>query len=321
MDRPKIAIALGGGGARGFAHIGVLQILQEQGYLPDRIAGTSMGAVVGAMFSETLDAHEVEHRFARFMESDTYRKTGIPRIIRPSQHEANFWDQIVSGIRGRLVVNIAESRKAIVKRERLRNALSALFSIRDFNQCRIPLTVLATDLLSGQNVPLKRGDLLTAVEASASIPGFLPPVDFQGYLLGDGGIGCPIPVDYVQQSGEAVLIAIGVPPPLHDGKRLTNAVDILNRSEQITSHYYSMEQIASAEVQVLPDVSDVKWNEFDRMEEMIAAGRKSGEEMLPVLEEAIFNRYPLWRRLLISLGILSPDFSRNVSNKTAPDHI
>jgi len=308
MKSPELSLALGGGGARGFAHIGVLQVLQEAGYTPARITGTSMGAIIGAMFAETLNAQEVEHRFHRFMETDTYWQTGIPRIVGRKNQEASFWNQMVSQIRGRLAINIAESRQSIIKRERLRDALGALLSARDFSDCRIPFTAMATDLHTGRNFPLRSGDLLTAVEASAAVPGFLPPVEYQGALLSDGGIGCPIPVDYLDNPEDSIVIAVGVPPGIHNKTPMDNAIDIINRAEQITTHYYSMTQARRADITILPSTEHIAWNEFHRIDEVLNAGRDAGSQMLKELEHHRFLRQPWWRKILITLGLADLEY-------------
>jgi len=298
MDRPRIGLALGGGGARGFAHIGVLQILQDAGIPIDYIAGTSMGAVIGAMYAETLDAYEVENRWVAFLESDSYRGTGIPRIVRRNDKETSFWDQISSEIKGRIAINIARSRKALIKTERLTKGLGVLVTIRDFSECKIPLTVVATDMLNGTDVPMRTGELLPALQGSSAVPGFLEPVQSAGHLLSDGGVSCPVPVSYARGDGEnTVVIGVGVAASIHEPAQLDNAIDIMNRAEQITSYYYSNTQMKLADVPLYPDVYNIKWNEFERLPEMVQSGRKSAESMLSVIQEVVYRHKPWWQRI------------------------
>ena len=103
----KLGIALGGGGARGFAHIGVLQVLQENKIQVDFVSGTSMGSIIGAMYCETGDAFEVERRIRQFIDSEEFKKTGIPQARDKVERKENFWDNLSSEIRGRIAVNIA----------------------------------------------------------------------------------------------------------------------------------------------------------------------------------------------------------------------
>jgi len=298
MEHPKIGIALGGGGARGYAHIGVLQVLHEAGFSMDYVAGTSMGAVVGAIYAETLDPSEVQHRFVEFLQSETFEKTGIPRLHGSANHESGFWNQVTSEIRGRLAINLARSRKSLIKSERLINAIRAVLTIRDFEETKIPLTVVATDIANGHDVPFTSGDLIFAVEASSSVPGFLAPIRHNGQLLSDGGISCPVPVSYIRENPDFISIGVAVPPPIHYQVPLDNAIQILTRAEQITSYYYSNMQMTQADVQIYPKTESIQWNDFDRLPEMIEAGRSAAEAALPVLREVIRQRKPWWRRFI-----------------------
>jgi len=302
MKRPRIGLALGGGGARGFAHIGVLQVFQQAGIAVDCIAGTSMGAVVGAIYAETLDAREVEQRFADFLNSKDYQQVGIPRLITQEEKEAGFWDQFTSNIRERMAVNMARNRKSIIKSKRLQKAVKHLISIESFDECRIPLTVLATDLLNGGDVPLTSGDLYKAVTASASIPGFLPPVPLNGRLLSDGGTSCPVPVRYARGVEPTVVVGVGVPPPISRPADLENALEIINRAEQITSLHYSRMQMQEAEFQIYPEMNNVHWYEFERMPEIIEAGKITAETLLPQLEKLLADQVSWWQRVQMSFN-------------------
>ncbi len=302
MKRTKIGVALGGGGARGFAHIGVLQVFQEAGLPVHYVAGTSMGAVVGAMYAETLDAFQVERRFAEFVNSEEYQQVGIPRLITQEEKETGFWDQFTSNIRERLAVNMARTRKSIIKSERLQNAVKRLILIENFDGCQIPLTVLATDLRDGQDVPLSSGNLHEAVTASASIPGFLPPVRLNGRFLSDGGISCPVPVRYARGSEPTVVFGVGVPPPANYPADLENALEIINRAEQITSLHYSRMQMHEADMQIYPELENVHWYEFGRMQEIIEAGRNIAERLLPEIKNLLSRRLRWWQRIRVSVS-------------------
>lgn len=301
MAQPKIGLALGGGGARGFAHIGVLQVLQEAGIRVDSVAGTSMGAVVGAMYTETLDAFQVEERWKEFIESETYQSMGIPRLVTQEDKETGFWDQVASGLKERYAMNLARNRVALIKSERLRRAIEQLISIADFSQCRIPLTVVATDLINGDDVPISTGDLHMAVTASSSIPGFLPPLAYDGRLLSDGGVSCPIPIRYARRSEDTVVIGVGVPPPESFPSPPENALEIFNRAEQITSRRYSRMQMQEADVAIFPELENVHWYEFERMQEIMKAGRHSAEVILPALNRKLLGRLPVWQKIWIAL--------------------
>lgn len=293
----KLGIALGGGGARGFAHIGVLQILQEHEIKVDFVSGTSMGSIVGAMYCETGDAFEVERRIRQFIDSEEFKKTGIPQARDKVERKENFWDNLSSEIRGRIAVNIARKRTSLMKEERLQSAVGYLIGIEEFSQCKIPLTVLATDILNGQDVAFSTGDIKLAVEASSSVPGFLPPVEYNGYLLSDGGISCPVPVQYARQTRNTAVVAVAVPPPIKASASLENAIQIMTRAEQITSSFYTNTQVERAEVSIFPESEDIQWNEFERMDDMIEYGRAAARAKIADIRRQKGWIGSLWRKL------------------------
>lgn len=298
MDQPTIGLALGGGGARGFAHIGALQVLHEENIPISFVAGTSMGAIVGAMYAESLDPFTVERKFREFVQTDTYREMNLEQVISKIDKDANFWDYITSEIRGHLVLQMARNRISLLKSDPLVHLLEALLTIETFEQCKIPFVAVATDLITGQDVVLRSGKLLLAVQASASIPGYLPPITIDEQMLCDGGITCPVPVKYAKESSVDLVIGIAVPPQIDAPRPLGHAVDLLSRAEQITSYYYSNTLMAEADIEIFPKTGAVQWNEFNQMTEMIQAGREATKSVIPAIREIIRQQIPWWQLLL-----------------------
>lgn len=295
MEQPTIGIALGGGGARGFAHVGVLQVLHEEEIPIHVVAGTSMGSMVGAMYAETKNPFIVEERFNEFIRTEAYAQIGLDQVASKIDQDASFWDQLTSEIRGRWALQMARSRLSLVKPDQLIEALKFLIKADTFEQCKIPLSVVATDILTGQDVVFNTGDLRLAVRASSSVPGYLPPVQHEDHLLSDGGITCPIPVKYVRQSGIDIVIGVAVPPPIGISEPVENAIDLLTRAEQITSHYYSTTLMNEADIEILPEIENVQWNDFHRMTDMIQAGRDAAIQVVPVIKELMRQRIPWWQ--------------------------
>lgn len=297
MPTPKISLALSYGGAKGLAHVGVLQVLQEQGYEIGRIAGTSAGAIVGAMFTETLDASVLEHRFRELIASDTFQGAAISRFMNQRGRGSSFWDQISCRIRDTMALYLAQSRMSLLSGQRFIECLEMLIHIRDFQECRLPLVTVATDISTGQDLPLCAGSLIQAVLASSSIPGFLPPVDIDGSMVCDGAICCPVPVKYAHDLDENVLVAVTVPPKINPQEPIQNALDIMIRAEEINLTNLCRSQAANADVVIEPDTKDVGWNEMHRLDEMLESGRQAALKALPRIEEAVETRHPWWRRL------------------------
>ena len=288
--KPQLGIALGEGGARGLAHIGVLQVLEEQGYRPQHVAGTSIGAVIGAMYAETLDPFLIQERFQALVEGEEYQKTGLSRLYTFERQETTFWDQISSKIKGTLALNLAQTRKGLLNTSRLEAILEQLIRIRDFGQCRIPFIAVATDLYWGREIPMCTGNLLRAVTASSCIPGFFPPMSHNGLYLSDGAICCPVPVRYALYQEDAITAAVAVPTRMERGRDPGNALDVMIRAEEVNMHYFTNSLMQFADVAMFPETGDVAWHEIHRVKDMVQAGRQAAEEAMPRLERIYRDR-------------------------------
>ncbi|MCF8039136.1 MAG: patatin-like phospholipase family protein [Desulfohalobiaceae bacterium] len=290
QPQSAVCLALGYGGARSLAHIGVMQVLQEEGIRISRIAGTSGGAIVGSMFALTLDAFTIEEKFQELIESEPYEQMGLSRLSRSRDLETNFWDQISTRIKGTVAMHIAQSRMSILKGDLYVQCLEILIQTRNFSRCRIPFHALATDLTRGLEVPLSSGDLIEAVRASSAIPGFLPPVLWEEHFLADGAICCPVPVCYAGDAEKDVIVAVEVSPPLNRHREHHNALEVMVRAEEINLHHLSRMQTRQANVQIRPDTGDITWNEVHRIEEAVAAGRAAAKKVLPEIHQVLRNK-------------------------------
>jgi len=298
MDKVSIGLALGEGGARGLAHIGVLRALDEAGVRIDHLAGTSIGAVIGAMYAETLDTELMVSRFREFIASEVFQSTGFSHLHRQANRQANFWDQITSRIKGTVAINLAQSKTGLLSSERFTRGLEILIRIEDFSKCRIPLIAVATDLISGQEIPICSGDLIQAVASSACIPGFFPPVRCYGLLLSDGAICCPVPVKYAACDESSLAIGVAVPSQLNRPRPVDNALDIMIRAEEINLHSLSVSQMRQADVAIYPEIGDTPWNDFTKIDDLVAAGYQAGQKAVPEIEEALHRKSSRWKKLL-----------------------
>ncbi len=287
MEQKEICIALGQGGARSLAHIGVLQILQEKGITIKQIAGTSAGAIVGAVFAETADAFEVQKRFTALLKSEPYEKSGLGTFKDHTMHEVNFWEQISLRIKSMIALNLAQSKMGILGDKHLKECLEILIHTNDFSQLQIPFSAMATDLISGCGVEITSGDVITAVNASSAIPGFFQPVKLGQHLLVDGGVCCPVPVEHCGNKKNNVIVSVHVPSILNLDYKPENALDIMVRAEEINMRVLDQVKTARADIQIFPETKDVKWNEIHRLEEMVKAGRKAAITMLPQILKSI----------------------------------
>lgn len=295
MNKLKIGLALGGGGARGAAHIGVLKVLQENKIKPDIIGGTSAGAIIGAMYAATQDPDWIDQRFREFLDSDEYKSMGIERL--ESNQPESVIGQITKFVQDRVVIAMALTRASIIKKERLTNALKFLLPVDNFSELKIPLMVFATDLQSGSTICYESGDLIDAVVQSGSIPGFVEPTPDEEKLIVDAGVSAPLPIKQVKEKSDFAIgvdISRGAPK---DPMRKINIIEIITRAERITSQYYTDMLAESADFLFRPDVLGLNWSAFDRYDELLQNGIEEAEQKINELKKKLKYRKSLRYRL------------------------
>ena len=193
MSIPYLGLALGGGGARGAAHIGAIQTLHRAGVRPDIIAGTSAGSTVGAMYAATLDPTWIEKRFREFIEDESFKTFNSGELL-DGRNQETLLNKVTSKVKQYYKVILGLNRSYIVNREILEKAVDYLLPAVTFEELKIPLKILVTDIQSGEDFIHDSGDLKEAIVQSSSIPGFFEPTYNDGRLLVDGGVTAPIPI-------------------------------------------------------------------------------------------------------------------------------
>ena len=292
----KIGLALGGGGARGFAHIGVLKILERERIPVHLITGASAGALVGAMYAQNPDIKSVETKVRNFLSSPEFTKMRIDRAVKQKEAE-NFFSQIVTYLKERLVINLAHSRIALIKNHRLKNSLRILLNNHKIEDARIPLGIIAADLISGGDVLFEFGSIIDAVAASVSLPGFLPPVSISDYLLIDGCITQTVPIQAAYKMGADVVIAADVSHKLEPQSEFKNIIEIMTRTNQMTSHSLNLMQLEKADLVIKPKVGQFHWSEFDHFDYIVKQGEETTEQMLPEIKKRISRKYLFMKKI------------------------
>ena len=286
--KTAIGLALSGGGARGVAHIGVLEALEELPVKIGAIAGTSAGAIVGAMYAATQDTEWMDRRFHEFLDTESYRRLGMDRLA-GSRASDPPWLGLAQRIRNHIVLNVSLVKAFAIKKSRLVDALRFLVPVTQFEELKIPLTVVASDLVSGQDASYRSGDLIEALARSASIPGFLEPTRDGDALLVDGGVTNPMPVNFLRPQYEYVVgVDIGRPPG--ECKEALNMYELMMRAEAMKHQRLHRHLVDSADFVVRPQVGDVHWSRFDRIDVLIDAGRRAGADMRRALAQEMADR-------------------------------
>jgi NTE family protein len=252
--QPRLGLALGGGFARGLAHIGVLKVLEQRGIRVDVLAGTSIGAIIAGAYASGATLEEM---------------AAVARKVR--------WRDF-----GRWTI----SRMGLASNERLEALLRRIFRKLRFDELRIPLAVVATDLMAGRPVVFTAGELGLAIRASCAYPGLFLPVAFNGGWLVDGGLVSAVPTQAVTSLGAEVVVGVSLDniQPEIEPKSL---VDVLGRSFSIAQRTAEPLWREFADLVVEPKVNGFRWDDFEHADEIIAAGECAMRAAWPRLERLL----------------------------------
>ncbi len=284
----KIGLALGSGGARGLVHIGVLKGLIRNGIPIDIIAGSSVGAVIGAMYSATLDIGWVENKLQEFIKSDYYKSIGLDRLKpTPQREHPSILQTATRYVKEYISINVANERRGLLKSERLHKVIDYLLPVNNFDELQIPFSCVSADLHSGKDIIFNSGNLISALTASSSIPGFITPVETGNKLLVDGGVSCPVPIQTLHKMGADFTIAVNA--GVRNFRRLgtPHLMQVLARVEQITAARLETYKFNDADLVVFPDTKDLYWAEFEKIDELIASGENSICNLLPEIQSKL----------------------------------
>lgn len=250
-----LGLALGGGFARGFAHLGVLQVLEENQIPVTHIAGTSVGSILGAAYA-----------------------SGAPlaRIIATCRT-----------LRFRDIARWRVSRLGLASNHRLGDLIEKVFESRQFEDLKIPMAVVATDLATGEPVAFTHGNLIDAIRASCAFPGLFEPVEIGTRCLADGGLVAPVPTHAARALGATRVMGVSV--GVEDGYRgtPTNIFQVVSRAVSAAQKHQLEIWERQADLVLRPDVQSLAWDDFDRAEEAIEAGAAAARRALPRIRKIV----------------------------------
>jgi NTE family protein len=290
----KIGVALGGGGARGLAHLGILCALEREKISLDLLAGTSMGALVGGMFALTPRCDIVIERFRRYLESKEFQKANPDFLREPDQETKptfkGIFYRFATFIKKGVFYSQSLTRKAPISEEDFIQNISFLLDPVDMAKTQVPLAVVALDLKTGEEVVLREGSLQEAVRASCAIPGILPPVMLGERYLVDGGWINRVPVGPLRKMGAHFAIAVDVAEGINESLDLETGLDIVLRTNEITQHSLSQLQLKEADLIIRPNLSGIRWSDFYRLEDCLKAGEDAAREKADEIRSLIRRR-------------------------------
>jgi NTE family protein len=258
VPEPRIALVLGGGAARGFAHIGVIRVLEQERIPVDLVVGTSVGSLIGAVYASHRDSFELEWTAFQLDKDDLF----------------DFG--IVNAVVG----------MGYAKGEKLERFVSQSVKQKEIEKLRLPFAAVATDLNWGERVVLDKGSVARAVRASSAIPGVFEPVQHQGKLLVDGGVVDNIPIDVAKAKGADLVIAVDIGADVGNTD-IKNVVDVMLQATNIMFAVNVGFRRQGADVLVQPKVGGVGMLDFSKKKECMLAGIEAAREAVPRIRAAI----------------------------------
>lgn len=307
LSRARIGLVLAGGGAKGGAHVGVLKVLEELHVPIDCIAGTSMGALVGAGYASGIPAAELEGFVTGIDWKSVVGGLG-KRDLQPIEQKRDgvtYSNTLELGIKGGSVIipggivstsGIEDLLRGYVARSRMQP---------NFDQLPIPFRAVATDMITGDMVVLSQGDIATAMRASMSIPGAFAPVVTDKYILSDGGMVRNIPVDVARQMCADVVIAVNLVEPTVTADKLQSAAQILSRSMDVmirANEELQLQSLTASDIRIDVQMGGIGTSDFERIPETIPLGEAAAREISDKLSalKVPAQEYMAWRERITS---------------------
>lgn len=253
-SKPKIALALGGGAARGFAHIGVIKVLESHGIVADYVIGTSAGAVVGSLYAGGYDAFAMQK-------------------IGQQLDEKIFADWTLGG-------------RGFLKGEALQDFINQQLQNRPLEKLNKPFAAVATDLKTGERVVFRSGDSGMAVRASAAVPGIFQPTQFRGRSYVDGGLSSPVPVRAAREMGADLVIAVDISAK-PEGQPVDNLASVMWQTITIMGGVIGKAELREADVVIRPNLPYVKSWDFTARNEAMLEGERAAQAVLPLLRQRL----------------------------------
>ena len=265
-DHPVVVFALSGGAARGFAHAGVLRVLDENGIKPDAVVGTSAGSVVGALYAGGVRGQALVNAALDLQRAQ--------------------------------VIEFTYPNRGFVNGQRLQEYMDRRLGDRPIEQLDLPFVAVATDLRTGRLVAFNRGDTGTAVRASSSVPAVFQPLVMDGHEYVDGGLVSPVPVGVARALGADIVIAVDATRQPTAYKQFDSTTALVTQSFIIMEHTLANNELKDADIVIRPELGQAPMVDFDLRDEVIVAGERAARAALPRIRELIESK----RRQLFKLA-------------------
>jgi len=297
----KVGLALGGGGARGLFHIGILKSLERLKVKIDLIIGTSIGAIIGGLYSIYFCAQEVERVALGILEKykkeiESFKNYSATTIV---EEKKIFLEKSFKFIKGLFLWNLRIIKPYLINPKPFFKIAKDLFKNYHFHNCKIPFIATSVDLINQDVFLLKEGLIYKAVIASCALPGFFPPLKWKDRFLVDGGVLFPMPAELIKREVDFVIgvnvESLEEAPPL-----IKNAIDILFLTDKIRYKRILENNLKSVDFLISSQVKGILWVDFDKAKDLIKKGEEEGiekgKELIKILKKEKIKRFFFLRK-------------------------
>lgn len=295
FQRLKIGLALGGGAARGFAHVGVLKVLESEGIPIDVITGTSIGAFVGAGYSFHGDAALLEKRLMEFIRSEDFATSRFDFLKEDHNKEYGLFKHLEILFKKGVFLGYAVTRGSFISQAEYERSIGFVLGDINIEELDIPFAAVALDITEGREALITKGPLKEAVWASSAIPGFLPPKKIKNWILVDGGWIDKVPVLPTYLLGADIVIAVDISSELLDTKEFTKGYEVMIRARAVSDAILRGVHTSFADFVIRPNVGRLHWADFSQAEHCILEGETACRELLPALKKLRKKRILPWQ--------------------------
>ncbi len=282
-----VGLALGSGGVRGFAHLGVLQVLEREQIPIDLIVGSSAGAAFGAMYAFRPKLAPNLTQVRHYLNSELYDATKLGALRQSEETRRTLYDKMKIRLAQGAALATSMTKNAIMSEEVLRNNVRYLIPPVNIEESLIPFAAVTFDLASGEELLLSKGPLVEAVMASCAIPGVFPPVHHEDRSLMDGGIVNPVPCHQARKLGADRVIAVDLTPRLDPLVPLGTSYEVAMRAADVSRFHLKSILLREADVVIPVNLSEVFWGDFSQFDNCVQAGRKAAEAALPAIRDCL----------------------------------
>lgn len=273
----RVGLALGGGAARGLSHIGVLKVLEEQKIPIDIITGTSIGSIIGGIYASKPNAEALRKTFFEYLESEEFKKAKFDFLKEKDAGEEGegIFYRFSHFVRKNIFYTLSVTRRSFISEKTFSKNLDCMVEDIPIENTKIQFAAVTVDLGNGEEVILQKGSLRKAISASCAIPGIVSPVIIDGREFIDGGWVDAVPIEPAFQLGADIVIGVDVGRELEEPENLENSLDIVLRSDVITRIALSNELIKKADFIIRPEVGDIHWADFVKVDDCIRRGEEA----------------------------------------------